>query len=130
MGRVDLEIDRLAIDALVVSCYPRGLVLDLLLYLLEIVEFASGLMMKLSPFILASNTRWSMRNMDLVVSRTVLAITGDVDELEDQGAASDDAAATREKVPTDDVLENGGLSGGLGAYNNLYTSEPCARTMM
>lgn len=46
-------------------------------------------------------------------------LIGNVDELEDEGPASDDAAATGEEISTDDILKDGRLAGGLGAHHNL-----------
>jgi len=34
-------------------------------------------------------------------------VSGDVDELEDERSSSNDAAASRQKVSTDNVFENG-----------------------
>ena len=40
----------------------------------------------------------------------VVAIGGNVDELEDEGSARDDSGAAGQKVASDDVFENGGLA--------------------
>ena len=48
-------------------------------------------------------------------------VVGDVDELEDEGTAGDDAAAAREEIPADDVFKDGGLAGGLRANDDLGT---------
>lgn len=47
----------------------------------------------------------------------------DVDELEDQRSTSDNAAASRQEISTNNVLENGGFASRLGAYNDLYTGK-------
>ena len=46
-------------------------------------------------------------------------VLGYVDQLKDEGASSDDAAAAWEEVPANNVFENGGLASGLRTDNNL-----------
>jgi hypothetical protein len=102
--RVDLQVDRLPVDALVVSCYPRGLVLDLALDVGEVVEPLAGNVEKLSPFLLASYACWCVGYMNFIVV-VFVAFAREVDELEDERPACDDTAATRKEVLADDVLE-------------------------
>jgi hypothetical protein len=45
-----------------------------------------------------------------IVSHLVVSIGGDVDELEDERPSGDNAAAAREEISADDVLENGGFT--------------------
>lgn len=79
--RVDLEINGLSVDSLVVSCYPRSLVLDLAPDLGEVVVSPPWNMQKLSPFLLPRNTGWSMRHVDFIVVVGVIVFAGKVDEL-------------------------------------------------
>ena len=106
MGRVDFEVDRLAVDALVVARDTRRLALNLALDLLEVVEPPAGNVVKLGPFALAGDRSRRVRDMDSVAVR-LAAVAGDVDELEDQRPASDDAAAAGQKVTANNVLEYG-----------------------
>lgn len=50
MRRVDLEVDRLSVDALVVAGNPRGFVLDFALHVGEVAESTVWDMMELGPF--------------------------------------------------------------------------------
>jgi hypothetical protein len=108
--RVDLEVDGLSIDALVASCYPRRLVLNLTLDLREVVELPSWDVMEFRPFALALDAGGGMWDMYLVAFWLVFPLAGDINELEDERSSSDDAAASGEKVSAYDVLEDGGLS--------------------
>jgi hypothetical protein len=103
--RVDLQVDRLPVDALVASCYPRGFVFDLALDLGEVVEPLTGDVEKLSPLLLASYTCGSVWYVDLIVV-VFVAFAREVDELEDERPACDDTAATGKKVFADNVLED------------------------
>ena len=105
MRRVDLEVDGLPVDALVVSCYPRRFVLDLLSDLAEVVELPSRDVEKLSPFLLPGNTRWSVGHVDFVVFVGIVAFAGQVDELENERPPGDDATASGQEVSADDVLK-------------------------
>ena len=104
--RVDLEINGLSVDSLVVSCYPRGLVLDLASDLGEVVVSPPRDVQELSPLLLPSNTRWGMRDVNFIVLVGIVAFAGEVDELEDERSSSDDAATSGQEVSTDDVLEH------------------------
>lgn len=120
--RVDLEVDGLSVDALVVSCYPGCLGLDLASNLGEVVESPSRMVEKLAPFLLACNAGGCVWDMNLVIFRLVFALARQVDELQDQRSPRDDAASSRQKVSTYNVFENGRLSGGLRSYNDLCVS--------
>jgi hypothetical protein len=109
--RVDLEVDGLAVDALVVSCYPGRLVLNLAPDLGEVVVPPAWDVEKLAPFLLASNACWGVGHMDLVVVVCILALAGEVDELQNQGPSGHDAAASGQEVSADNVLEHRRLSG-------------------
>lgn len=111
MRRVDLEIDRLPVDALVVTRYPSCLCLDFALDVGEVVEPPSGLVEELAPFLLSCDAGRGMRNVDFVVCRLVFTVAREVDELQDEWPPCNDATSTRQEVPTDDVLQNRGLSG-------------------
>ena len=50
MGRVDFEVDRLAVDALVVSSYSGRLILNLSLDILKLSKSSVRYVMELSPF--------------------------------------------------------------------------------
>jgi len=67
-------------------------------------------MVELGPFILACHCGRCVRHVDFMVIGLVVAIGGDVDELEDEGSARDDTGAAREKVASDDVFENRGFT--------------------
>lgn len=110
MRRVNLEVDGLPVDAFVVPCYPRCLRFDFALDLGEVIEPPPGDMMKLSPFLLACYTRSSMRDMYFVAGGLVVAVTGEVDELENERSSCYDAASPGQEISADDVLEHRGLS--------------------
>jgi hypothetical protein len=110
VGRVDLEVDRLAVYALVVSSNPRRLGFDLAFNLGEVIKPPPGDVQELSPLLLACYTGRGVRNMNFVVFVSVVAFARDVDELEDKRSSSNDAAASREKVPANNVLDYRGLS--------------------
>jgi hypothetical protein len=119
MRRVDLEIDGLSVDTLVCASNTRGLVLDLALDITEVCELPARDMVKLSPF----GASRSMRRFVRVGGRIGgVLVFGNVDELEDEGATSDDTAAAREEVPANDVLEDRGLAGGLRANDDLINA--------
>ena len=92
MRRVDLEVDRLSVDALVVTGNSGCLVLNLALDIAKIVEPAVGYVVELCPLGTASSTRGSIRIACRVGS---VFIFGNVDELKDQGTTSADAGPAR-----------------------------------
>lgn len=118
MRRVDLEIDGLTVDALVVARYPSSLVLNLAPHFTKVEELPPRNVQELGPFILACDACGGVRDVDLV-ALGLLAVTGDVDELEDERAASDDAAATGKEISANNVLEDRRLAGGLRADYDL-----------
>lgn len=81
MRRVNLQVYRLPVDALVVARNARSLVLDLPLDICKVVEFPPWNMMKLGPFLLLRNACWGVRYMDLIAFRLIVALAGDIDEL-------------------------------------------------
>ncbi len=105
MWRVDLKVNRLAVDALVVSSDSRSLILDLPLDILEVGELALWDVVKLCPFSLRLNAGCCVWDMDFVAFWGVI-LWWDVDKLEDKWSSGDDAAASWEKVPSNDVLED------------------------
>jgi hypothetical protein len=80
--RVDLQIDGLAIDALVIPCYPRCLRLNFTLNLGEVVHPPTRHMKKFPPFILSCYACRSMRNVYFIAFGSVFAVAGKVDELQ------------------------------------------------
>lgn len=102
VGRVNLQVDGLPVDALIASGNPRRLVLNLPLDLAEVVEPAAGNVSKLGPFILTGYTRWRVWHVYLGL---VVSAARDVDELQNQRSPCDNAASTRQKVSPDNVLE-------------------------
>lgn len=90
MRRKDLEVDGLAVDALVRSRNPCRLVLDLALDITEIVESPVRDVVKLGPLV-----RGGLVGIPVARLRVILALfTRNVDQLEDERSPSDDAAAT------------------------------------
>jgi hypothetical protein len=89
VGRVDLEVDGLAVDAFVAAGYTRRLILDFSLDVAEVCEPPVGNVMELCPLVSASCSRALVcrRNMVFVVRGR------DVYELEDQWSSGNDASA-------------------------------------
>lgn len=81
MGREDLEIDRLSIDALVASCDPCRLRFNLLLHLSKVIKLAPRQVVEFGPFVLTGNTSSRMWDMDLIGFRLIITFTGNVDKL-------------------------------------------------
>lgn len=106
MWRIDLEVYGLSVDSLVRARYSVGLVLNLALDLLKIVESAAWHMIELSPLLLAFHRSGRVRNVNLMVAGLVVSVGGEVYELKNERSSGDDAASTGEKVATDDVLED------------------------
>ena len=107
MWRIHLQVDRLPVDALVVSCYPCGLGFDLAPDLCKIIKPLSGNVQKLSPLLLPCYAGWCVRYVNLIGFVGILALAGEVDKLENERPPCYDAAASGEEVPADDVLEDG-----------------------
>ena len=105
MGRVDLQVDWLSVDALVVASNSRCFGLNLAFDLGEVVEPPPGNVQELSPLLLAGYAGWGVRNVDFVVFVGVIALARDVDELENERSSSNDTAAAGEKVSANDVLD-------------------------
>lgn len=113
MWGVDFEVYGLSINALVVSSNSCRLVLNLALHILEFREPPIRYVMEFGPLGLCSNGSCGVR------FRRIVIVRGDVDKLEDEGSASNNATTTREKVSADYVLEDWGLSRRLRTYNDL-----------
>jgi hypothetical protein len=48
-----------------------------------------------------------------------VVVGGDIDQLKNEGSPSNDSTAAGKKVATDNILEDGRLSSGLGSNDNL-----------
>ena len=77
MWGVDLEVDGLAIDALVVSRNPRSLILDLPLDVAEVVEPPVRDVVKLGPLVRGGLGRVSVAGVRVIAG----IIAGHIDEL-------------------------------------------------
>lgn len=105
MRRIHLEVNGLSVDALVVSCYPRRLVLDLAPDLGEVVVSPPWDVEKLAPFLLSRDACWCVGDVHFVFVVGVFAFAGKVDELKDERPPGDNATASGEEVSADNVLE-------------------------
>lgn len=106
MGRVYLQVDGLAVNALVVAGNAGRLALDLPLHVGKVPEASMRDVVEFSPFILPRDARGSMRDVDVVVIGLVGPLAGDIDQLQDKRPARDDAAAARQEIASNDILEN------------------------
>lgn len=98
----NLEVDGLAINALIASRNSRSLIFDFPLDIAKIGEPPVGDVVKLGPFVPSSLSRVPVGGV-----RVVLALFAwDVDELQNERPPSNDAAATGEEISADDVLEH------------------------
>ena len=105
MRRINLQVDWLPVDALVVSCYSRRLILDFTPNLGKVPKAAPGNVVELGPFlILACYARRCMRNVYFVVGGFVVAFRGKIDELKDEWSPCYDAASSREEISANDVF--------------------------
>lgn len=93
MGGKDLQVDWLPVNSLVTSCDPCRLSFNFLFDRRKVLKLAAGLVVEFSPFVLAGDTGCGVWNMDLIVIGQVITLARDVDKLQDQGTASNDAAA-------------------------------------
>lgn len=116
MGREDLEVDGLAVDSLVGAGNSGCLIFDFALDVAKIGESPVRNMVELCPFVAASSIWVPVAGMGHIFG---LVVGRDIDELKDEGSSSNDSTAAREKVATNNVLEDGRLSGGLGSNDNL-----------
>lgn len=117
MGRVDLQVYGLTGDALVVARDARSLVLDLALDIAKVGETPVGDVVELCPLARSRHGLAPVRGVGACGGLGLLV--RDVDELQNQRATGDDAAATGQKISTDDVLEDRGLASRLGAHHDL-----------
>jgi len=84
MGRVDFQVDRSPVDALIVTGNPRCFCLDFPLDVVEIVVPLARLMQKLSKFRLFGVALPGVR-------LTAPFIVGGIDELKNERTTSDNA---------------------------------------
>ena len=115
MWGVDLEVDGASVDSLVAASNPRRLGLDFPANVGKVKEAPVGLMEEFSKLGGLGRGRRFGRFRIVIVG-------GDVDELEDQRTTSDDARATGQEVPSDDILQNRRLSTTLRADDDLETT--------
>lgn len=101
MRGVDLEIDRLTVDAFVATCDPRRLILNLSLDVRKISEPSAGNVMELGPLRATSNSRRSIGVVEGI--RRVLVLL-DVDKLKDQRSSGADATPPGEEISADDIF--------------------------
>lgn len=104
MRGVNLEIDRLPVDALIIASHTGRFVLDLALHVGEISETAVGNMMEFGPFGSPGNIGGPVRVLQRI--RGVF-VFGNIDQLQDQGSSGDDATSARQEITADDVLQYG-----------------------
>lgn len=108
MWGVDFEVDGLSVDSLVVARHSCCFVLDFALYIRKVIEAAVRDMVELGPFGSSGKVGGPVGVGGRVEGTLVL---GYVDELQDQGSSSTNATAAGQKITTDNVFEDGGLSG-------------------
>lgn len=102
MRRVNLEVDGLSVDSLVTASDASRLVLDLTLHIAKVCVAAADNVMKLGPL-----GRAGLGRVAIVGIGVLYRLFGlDVNELEDERSARDDAAATREEVAADNILKD------------------------
>lgn len=106
MRGVYLEVNWLPVDAFVAPGDTCSLCLDLPLHLCEIIPSPPGDVMEFCPVLLRRNACRCMWNVRLIVAGLAVLVRGYIDELQDQGATSDYAASTGQKVPANNVLED------------------------
>ena len=119
-------MDGLTVDSFIIASNARGLVFDLSLDIGKVLELAAGNVIELSPFALACDTGWCMGNVSFVMFGLVVALAGDVDELENKWSSCDYAASSRKEVSANDVFEDRRFSRGLGADDDLYRANASA----
>lgn len=115
MRGVYLEVDGLAVDALVATRNPGRLVLDLALDIAKVGEATARDVMELCPLRAPGGVGVLEGRLEVDLSLVLL----DIDELQNQGAAGDDAAASGEEIAANDILEDRRLAGGLRTNNYL-----------
>lgn len=104
MRREDLQVDWLSIDALVASRDPCCLRFNLCLHLRKVFKLAPRLVVKLSPFVLAGNTRGRMGDVDLIRCGLIIAFTWDIDQLKNEWSSGDNAASSGQEIPSNYVF--------------------------
>lgn len=101
MRGVDFEIDGLSIDALVAASDSCGFIFNFPFDIGKVVEPSVGYVMKLCPFRSAGSRRRTIRVICWVRRGVIIE---DVDELQNQGPASDDAASSGQEISADNVF--------------------------
>lgn len=96
MGRVYLQVYRLPINPLVVSCYPGCLILDFSSDILELCESSIRYMVEFCPF-LSGGSRCPRVVLDVVIGRHIY-------ELKDKRSTSDNPTPSREEILSDNVF--------------------------
>jgi hypothetical protein len=81
MGRENLEIDGLPIDAFVIPSNSSCFGFNLLLHQGKVFELPPRKVMKFSPFVLTCYTSSCVGSEDIIITGPVIVLTGDVDEL-------------------------------------------------
>ena len=102
MWRIDFEIYRLPIDALIIACYSRCLVFNFSLDVLKFRKPSIWYVVELSPF-------WLCSYRGRCVSFWGIIVSGDVDELEDERPSSNDTTAPGKEISANYIFEDGGL---------------------
>lgn len=92
MRGVDLEVDRLTIDALVVTSDPGRLILDFTLDIGKVCESPARYVYELSPLRSASSCG---RFVGITLGVGRILVLGHVDQLQDQRSTGADATAPR-----------------------------------
>lgn len=116
MGRVDLQVNGLSVDAFVAARHTACFVLYLPLDVRKVCEAPIGNVVEFGPFGPSSSV-WGLVGIQSRVGR--VGIFGNVDKLENKGSTSDDATSSRQEVSAHNVLEYGGLASRLGTNDDL-----------
>jgi hypothetical protein len=107
MRRIDLEVDRLSVDALVAPRDARSLCFNLPFDLGEIKPSPAGNVVKFRPFLLAGDAGWCVRHVYFIGGGFVVPFAGNVNELQNQRPSRNYAASPGQEVSADNVFEYG-----------------------
>lgn len=94
MRGVHLQVDRLPVDALVVSCYSRRFSINLALDFAEVVESLPGNVQELAPFLLPGYAGWGVWDVDFIALLGIFAFAREVDKLQDKRSPCYNTAAS------------------------------------